>query len=73
VLAHPGLTARALRLLRHRPRLKQFLHRLAARAGLIQHHSAQAPVRPPATPAQLTPRAARIYTQLERAVEESKD
>jgi FkbM family methyltransferase len=73
VLAYPGLTARALSFLQRRPRLKLLLHQMAARAGLIQQHSAQAPVRPPATPGQLTPRAARIYTQLERAVEESND
>jgi FkbM family methyltransferase len=73
-LARPGLTARALGFLQHRPRLKLFLQQLAARAGLIQHHSAQAPpVRRPATPGQLTPRAARIHAQLEHAVEESKD
>jgi FkbM family methyltransferase len=73
VLAHPGLTARALAFLQRRPRLKQLLHQQAARAGLIEQHSAQAPLRPPATPDQLTPRAARIFAQLERAVEESND
>jgi FkbM family methyltransferase len=73
-LAHPGLTARALLFLQHRPRLRQSLYQLAARAGVIQRHSAQAP--PPrsgAKPDQITPRAARIYAQLEEAVQESKD
>ena len=73
-LAHPGITAGTLRLLARRPRLKQALQRVAARAGLIQRHSAQAPsTRPPIAAGQLVPRAARIHAQFERAVEESKD
>jgi hypothetical protein len=73
-LSHPGLTAGALRFLAQRPRLKQSLHLLASRAGLIQRHSAQAPpARAPVSADQLAPRAARIHAQLEKAVEESKD
>jgi hypothetical protein len=68
------VTAGTLRLLARRPRLKQALQRVAARAGLIQRHSAQAPpARPAVTADQLVPRAARIHAQLEKAVEESKD
>ncbi|MDB5907148.1 MAG: FkbM family methyltransferase [Massilia sp.] len=74
-LARPGLTALALRFLHRHPALRRSVHNLAARTGLIQQHSAQSPpARLPAmSPDQLAPRAARIYAELEKAVEESKD
>jgi FkbM family methyltransferase len=73
-LASPGLSARALRALKRRPRLKQFLHRLAARSGVDQHVALGAPARARSVtlPGQLAPRAARIYGQLEKAREARK-
>ena len=76
VLVNPALTSRALRFLKHRPRLKQFMHRLAVRAGLLQRDLSHAP--PPTQPApsvgtgQMSERAERLYLQLQDAIHMGK-
>ncbi len=68
VCARPNLKAGALAVLNKIPRLKSRLHHFAIRAGLVAE--AILPAVDPSKDLQLSPRAARIYRELNSAISE---